>query len=81
MCGGCSSDNNQTNVTFQVWGAGMISLGVAAGNTFVFRVGFDDFWMAAVVVDRDGDGDGGGGGDSSDGNGENDGNGEDDEKQ
>jgi hypothetical protein len=31
MCGGCSSDNNQTNMTFQVLGAGMSSLDVAAG--------------------------------------------------
>jgi hypothetical protein len=31
MCGGCSSDNNQMNMTFQVLGAGMISLSVAAG--------------------------------------------------
>jgi hypothetical protein len=43
MCGGCSSDNNQTNLTFQVRGVGRISLGVAAGNAFVFQVGFDDF--------------------------------------
>jgi hypothetical protein len=43
MCGGCSSDNHQTNMTFQVLGAGMISLGVAAGVACVFRVGFDDF--------------------------------------
>jgi hypothetical protein len=28
MCGGCSSDNNQTNMTFQVLGAGMIFLSV-----------------------------------------------------
>jgi hypothetical protein len=31
MCGGCSSDNNQINMTFQVLGAGMISLDVAVG--------------------------------------------------
>jgi hypothetical protein len=31
MCGGCSSDNNQMNMTFQSWRAGMISLGVVAG--------------------------------------------------
>jgi hypothetical protein len=31
MCGGCSSDNNQMNMTFQVLGVGMISLGVAVG--------------------------------------------------
>jgi hypothetical protein len=31
MCWGCSSDNNQMNMTFQVLGAGMISLSVAAG--------------------------------------------------
>jgi hypothetical protein len=39
MCGGCSSDNNQTNMTFQSWGVGMISLGVAAGVARVFHVG------------------------------------------
>jgi hypothetical protein len=32
MCEGYSSDNNQTNLTFQVWGMGMISLGVVVGN-------------------------------------------------
>jgi hypothetical protein len=31
MCGGCSSDNNQTNMTFQDVVVGMSSLGVAAG--------------------------------------------------
>jgi hypothetical protein len=31
MCGGCSSDNNQRNMTFQIQGVGMISLGVAVG--------------------------------------------------
>jgi hypothetical protein len=31
MCGGCSSDNNQMNMTFEVLGAAMISLGVVAG--------------------------------------------------
>jgi hypothetical protein len=39
MCGGCSSDNSQTNMTFQIWGVGMISLGVAAGVVWVFCVG------------------------------------------
>jgi hypothetical protein len=43
MGGGCSSDNNQTNMTFQIWGgAGMISLGVAVEVAWVFYVGFDD---------------------------------------
>jgi hypothetical protein len=31
MCGGCSSDNNQMHMTFQSWGAGVISLSVAVG--------------------------------------------------
>jgi hypothetical protein len=39
MCGGCSSDNNQTNMTVQSWGVGVISLSVAAGVACVFRVG------------------------------------------
>jgi hypothetical protein len=39
MCRGCSSDNNQTNMTFQVLGAGMSSLSVAAGVAQVFRAG------------------------------------------
>jgi hypothetical protein len=43
MCGGCSSDNHQTNRTFQVLGVGIISLGVAAEVPCVFRVGFDVF--------------------------------------
>jgi hypothetical protein len=30
MCGGYSSDNNQTNMTFQVLGVGMSSLSVVA---------------------------------------------------
>jgi hypothetical protein len=55
MCGGCSSDSNQTNMTFQVLGAGMISLGVAAGVACVFHVGLV-ILMAAVVVDGDGGG-------------------------
>jgi hypothetical protein len=33
MCGGCSSDNNQTNMTFQSWGVGVISLSVVAVET------------------------------------------------
>jgi hypothetical protein len=56
MCGGCSSDNNQTNMTFQIWGVGMSSLGVAAGVAWVFHVGLT-IWMVAVAVDRDRDGD------------------------
>jgi hypothetical protein len=39
MCGGCSSDNNQMNMTFQVLGAGMSSLSVVAGVACVFRAG------------------------------------------
>jgi hypothetical protein len=39
MCGGCSSDNNQTNMTFQDVVAGMSSLGVAVGVVCVFRAG------------------------------------------
>jgi hypothetical protein len=65
MCGGCSSDNNQANMTFQIWGARMISPGVAAGVAWVFCVGLT-IWTAVVDRDRDrdgGDGDGGGGGD------------------
>jgi hypothetical protein len=31
MCGGCSSDNNQMNMTFQDLVVGMSFLGVAAG--------------------------------------------------
>jgi hypothetical protein len=31
MCGGCSSDNNQTNMNFQDLVVGMSSLGVVAG--------------------------------------------------
>jgi hypothetical protein len=60
MCEGCSSDNNQTNMTFQVLWAGMISLSVAAGVTCIFHVRLM-IWTAAVAVDGDGDGDGGGG--------------------
>jgi hypothetical protein len=56
MCGGCSSDNNQTYMTFQVLGAGMISLGVAVGVTCVFHAGLMILTVAVVV-----DGDGGGG--------------------
>jgi hypothetical protein len=41
MCGGCSSDNNQTNMmTFQDLVVGMSSLGVAAG---VAPCRIDDF--------------------------------------
>jgi hypothetical protein len=54
MCGGCSSDDNQTNMTFQVLGAGMISLGVAAGVACVFHAGLM-ILTAAVVVDGGGD--------------------------
>jgi hypothetical protein len=39
MCRGCSSDNNQTNMTFQDVVAGMSSLGVAAGVACVVRAG------------------------------------------
>jgi hypothetical protein len=39
MCGGCSSDDNQTNMTFQVLEAGMSSLSVAAGVACVFCAG------------------------------------------
>jgi hypothetical protein len=39
MCGGCSSDDHQMNMTFQVLGAGMISLGVAAGGHVCFPCG------------------------------------------
>jgi hypothetical protein len=39
MYGGCSSDNNQTNMTFQDVVAGMSSLGVAAGVACIFCVG------------------------------------------
>jgi hypothetical protein len=56
MSGGCSSDNNQTNMTFQVLGTGMISLGVAAGVACVFRAGLM-ILTAAVAVDGDGDDD------------------------
>jgi hypothetical protein len=31
MCRGCSSDNNQMNMTFQDLVAGMSSLGIVAG--------------------------------------------------
>jgi hypothetical protein len=55
MCGGCSSDNNQTNMTFQVLGVGMISLGVAAGVVCIFCAGLM-ILTAAVVVDGDRDG-------------------------
>jgi hypothetical protein len=61
MCGGCSSDNNQTNVTFHVLGAGMISLGVVAGVACIFRAGLM-ISTVAVAVDRDGDGGGSGDG-------------------
>jgi hypothetical protein len=59
MCGGCSSDNNQTNMTFQVLGVGMSSPSVAAGVAWVFRVGL----MILDGGSSDGDGDGGGGDD------------------
>jgi hypothetical protein len=39
MCRGCSSDNNQMNMTFQVLGAGMSSLSVAVGVVRVFCPG------------------------------------------
>jgi hypothetical protein len=52
MCGGCSSDDNQTNMTFQVLGVEMISLSVVAGVAYVFHVGLM-IWMAAVAVDGD----------------------------
>jgi hypothetical protein len=42
-------------MTFQVLGAGMISLRVAAGVVCVFHAGLM-ILMAAVVVDRDRDG-------------------------
>jgi hypothetical protein len=48
------------NMTFQSWGAGVISLSVAAGVACVFRVELM-IWMEAVVVDRDRDRDGGSG--------------------
>jgi hypothetical protein len=67
MCGGCSSDNNQTNMTFQSWGVGVISLSVAAGVVYVFCAGLM-IWM--VAVDGDGDGDRGGSGDGGNGNNE-----------
>jgi hypothetical protein len=56
MCRGCRSDNNQTNITFQIWGAGIIPLGVVAVVVWVFCVGLM-IWMVAVVVKRGGDGD------------------------
>jgi hypothetical protein len=49
-------------MTFQVLGAGMISLGVAVGIACVFHVELM-ILTGAVVVDREG----GGGGDSGDG--------------
>jgi hypothetical protein len=58
MCRGCSSNNNQMNMIFQVLGAGMISLSVVAGVACVFRVGLM-IWMAAVAVDSDSDSDSG----------------------
>jgi hypothetical protein len=64
MCRGCSSDNNQTNMTFQVLGAGMISLGVAVGVACVFHAGLM-ILTTAVAVDRDRDR--GGSGDNGDG--------------
>jgi hypothetical protein len=39
MCGGCSSDNNQTNMTFQDLVAGMSSLGVAGMSSLGVVVG------------------------------------------
>jgi hypothetical protein len=57
-------------MTFQVLGAGMISISVAAGVTCIFHVG-SMIWMAAVAVDGDGDGDGGNGGDGGNSNNEN----------
>jgi hypothetical protein len=56
------------NMTSQDLGAGMISLGVAAGVACVFRVGLM-ILMTAVAVDRDRDR--GGGGDNGDSNDEN----------
>jgi hypothetical protein len=69
MCGGCSSDNNQTNMTFQVLGAGIISLSVVPGVTCIFHVGLM-IWTAAVAVDRDRDRDRGSGRDGGNGNNE-----------
>jgi hypothetical protein len=54
MCGGCSSDNNQTNMTFQVLEVGMIPLGVVTGFVCVFHVVLM-ILTAAVVVDGDRD--------------------------
>jgi hypothetical protein len=39
MCGGCSSDNNQMDMTFQSRGVGVISPSVAVGVVCVFHVG------------------------------------------
>jgi hypothetical protein len=43
MCGGCSSDNNQMDMTFQSWGVGVIFLSIAAGGCMCFLCGIDDF--------------------------------------
>jgi hypothetical protein len=63
------------NMTFQIWGVGIISLGIAVGVAWVFRVGLM-IWMVVVDRDRDRggsrDGDRGGGRDNGNSDDEND---------
>jgi hypothetical protein len=43
MCGGCSSDNNQTNMTFQVLGGGNDPPRCSGRGCVSFPCGIDDF--------------------------------------
>jgi hypothetical protein len=43
MCGGCSSDNNQMNMTFQDFGSGNELPRCSGGGCVSFPCGIDDF--------------------------------------